>query len=141
MSDLAVNVGDRVFYRSSMGVDMPGKIVRLDGDFADIELDGVSGPVRNVERNPGKDPEAIVAVSWRPAPPAFEPPSDMGGIWTEALCAGLVMMLSDAADGVYPLDNVAVTVPAALRSFRRGVALVVEVQRENPNGESASIRG
>lgn len=125
MDERTPKVGDRIVYRTSTGDDVDGTIAALSSDGgATLALDNglrVSG----IERNDAGEREAFLN-SWRLVPMFVEPTAEQGPMYMEALAAGLIMMLLDASNNVFPLDQNGLK--EALKSFRAGVGLVLEMR-------------
>jgi hypothetical protein len=119
--------GARVVYRSECGDDYFGAIAAISpAGVATLALDN-GMRVSGVEQSDAPD-NTLFLNSWNviEQSPSQTERSDEPGIWLDALCAGLVAALVDAADGHFPLN--ASGLPAALDSFRRGVGLVLDIK-------------
>jgi hypothetical protein len=127
MDERRAKKGDVVIYRSQSGDDVEGVISELSKDEV-ATLDLADGKrVSGIERNTAGAAGAFVN-SWWLAEQFVVPTIEEGPIFLEALAAGLIVMLMDAADGQFTLD--ANGLPAALQAFKRGVGLVLAPRSE-----------
>lgn len=121
-------VGDRIVYRADNGEDSYGAIAALSPTgVATLALDD-GRRVSGVEESDAPE-NALYIRTWRvieQGPSQTVARSDEPGIWLDALCAGLVVTLIDAADGHFPLNKNGVE--SALESFRKGVGMVLDIK-------------
>jgi hypothetical protein len=123
--------GARVVYRSQAGDDINGTIDSLstDGLVAVLSLDN-GQRVAGIERNAAGEGNRFLN-SWTLLGHGRAIP-DAEGLWTEALAAGIVTVLLDAADGAFELDKRGIQ--GALDSFKFGIGLVLAVEEKTDDG-------
>jgi hypothetical protein len=127
MDERRAKIGDRIIYRAQNGEDIRATIVGLSSeDVATLALDN-GMRVSGVDHNKAGEGAAFLN-SWTLLDRFVTPAGEDGPMWTEALSAGIVTVMLDIEAGRIPADQRCMR--ALLESFRAGVGMVLEIQRE-----------